>query len=323
MRASVGPHTFLLMCMVAAGVVLADSPGLPVSVSTTAQTTAQLNGLYLRLDASNDPLTGALALANGSAAAPSLTWNAGGVNTGFFTASAGLTGWAAGGVQELTLSATGITPAATSGLNLGTSALPFGSLDVAAGTLALPALRMGDTNSGFVGGADQVQLSLNGVVNWLFATTASTSSVAVNPVANDTLDLGTASLGWNEVFVGTNIVGTGSAKALSIQDAEGVSVQSSAGSVTLSPTGRDWAFSSATFTGPKVIDASQPSGLQLPTSISIAPGAALACTAATAGRITYVDDTDDASAAFVCICHATSAGVYAYRNIADLTSVCP
>lgn len=259
----------LLIALVGlAGVALADSPGLPVTTTRGGATTSALSGTFLKIDASNDPLTGQLQVAAGTAATPALAWVTGGTTTGFFAPSAGnlqfssagvanvvfnstefrpatngqLTlgnatiGWsrafigagaaatpaltlanstntglfgsstavdvAIAGGGEVEVNATSTNPLAAGGNQLGTAALPWGSLDVQAGAIATPSLRMGDTNSGVSGGADVVTISTGGTSAVVYDNTNATEARNVLPSVG-TLNLGSTSNIWSTLFAGT------------------------------------------------------------------------------------------------------------------------
>lgn len=66
-----------------------------------------------------------------------------------------------------------------------------------------------------------------------------------------------------------------------------------------------------------------PPTMQVPSAIATAPGTAPACSSSTPAAMVYIDDTDDAFPAFLCMCAANAAGTYAYRPIGDFTSACP
>lgn len=197
---------------------------------------------------------------------------------------------------------------------------PVGS--VTAPTVTFGALNS-DTDTGFYStGAGLVALATDGVQRWLYQAGTSTTTTSVLPATSDASELGSTFFNWKTLHVGTSILGSVAAKALSIADADGVSVAATGGDVTLSPGSRDWNFRSTRMVGPKIVDATTPIPLQLPTSISLAPGAAPTCDLAAAGSIVYIDDTNDGISALVCICHANAANVYAYR-LFDGVTACP
>jgi hypothetical protein len=321
MRASVGPLTFFLMCLLAAGVVLADSPGLPVSLANGGKTTAQLDGEYLRLDASNDPLTGALSLANGGVGNPSLTWVVGGINTGFYATTAGALSWGSGGAAELSLTASGIIPAVTSGLSLGTSTLPFLSLDVATGTAALPALRMGDSNSGFFGGADVVNASVNGIQELVIGPNQMT------PFAASGLALGTTSLPFTSLDVAAGTLASpgvrmGDANSGIVGGADTVQIAAGGANVLIlgngTATGLQYVNAANDVTGSGGVVRS----LHFP-SRSVGPTIMLAptCTSALLGAELTLDDTDDFKVGVECKCvlgNDNVTYVWIYRRLLQL-----
>lgn len=61
----------------------------------------------------------------------------------------------------------------------------------------------------------------------------------------------------------------------------------------------------------------------LPTMISTAPSAAPTCNLANAGKMVYIDDTDDASASFICICGTSAANAYVYHSMSATAGGCP
>lgn len=56
--------------------------------------------------------------------------------------------------------------------------------------------------------------------------------------------------------------------------------------------------------------------------IGTTPAAPMACSAATAGVILYVDDTDDGAIPFLCICATDKTGFYGWAKTTDFKALC-
>lgn len=341
---------FLVACALATDAAAQDAPTLPVSIGGGFVSSGAGDTRYLKLDASNDPLTGALNLANGSAAAPSLTWNAGGVNTGFFTASAGLTAWSASGTQELTLSATDIRPAIAGGLSLGTTGVPWLDLHLQAGTAAAPSLRIGDTDSGLIGAAGSMGAVIDAVQE------LSLTATALSPFLDLGQSLGVAGARFQDVFT-SNVRGNNSTINLqsgtTASSAQGVTVTSfsddSADAVALrinttaggGIAGNETSALGAAENGSTVsqlnkLDSTgtgqwvfRTGQIQLSSLTSAAKGVspvgALPCAAGNSGAIWYKEDTDTALAnSQLCLCSRDNGALtYSWKAIGGaLTGTC-
>lgn len=145
-----------LLCLLAFG-ALADNPTLPMSRGAGAGiTSASGDGRYLRLDASNDPLTGQLALnAAGSIASPALVIPSA-LSTGPYLVSAtpATWGWSFGGVEAARMRGTDWASVTTGSWHLNT----------ANGVAATPTFSFaGDTDGGlFRPSADNVSIAAGG-----------------------------------------------------------------------------------------------------------------------------------------------------------------
>lgn len=158
---------FLTLALPAA----AQSPGmLPLGggsgpgVATAGISQATADGRYLKLAADNDPLTGTLQLALGTAALPGLSFAAR-TDDGFYSVAANDLGWATAGFLRMDLS--------TSALTLTVPAL------LAAGSAAAPSFSFSsDANSGVYSvGADDVGIATNGTLRLDVSTTNVTSTL--------------------------------------------------------------------------------------------------------------------------------------------------
>lgn len=126
----------------------------------------------------------------GTAAIPAIAM--GDTNSGFF-GGADILGMSIGGVQELNINSTTLGPIAAGGSALGTTALPFATVNVQTGTALLPSVTMGDTNSGIFGGADLLNFSIGGVQETILNATS------FSPFAAGGLQSGTTTFPWSAV----------------------------------------------------------------------------------------------------------------------------
>lgn len=269
---------------------------------------------------SDQATTGSVNITRGAGSASSPIYSfAGDTNMGLYRSAADTLMIALNGANELSISSTVAGPAAAGGLSLGTTSLPFSTVNLQTGSAGTPSVTMGDTNSGIFGGADILQFSTGGTMR------VSVANGDMSPSANDTYDLGTSGLGYNDVFVGTSIQGTGSAKALIVQDTDGVQISgSTAGNVTLTSNGKDLSIdTNGVVRAPLQTTTTYTAAFRFPGSEYTGGGvSAPTCDSSNPGKSFYVDRTDDAVDAAICVCIRTGAGSYTLRRIDDLTTAC-
>jgi hypothetical protein len=188
------------------------------------------------------------------------------------------------------------------------------------GTAASPAINFNaDQTVGLyrvssgVGGA-----SANSATAYTWSSSAVTAHVPVQPSTDDAIDLGSSTVGWRDVYVANSIAGRTNSKALTITDAEGV---------VITDDGIDWSFRDLSMRHPlsSSTDAATTPTMFLPRRIfaNTSTGTAPNCsTSSHAGQVVYVDRTNDAVAADICVCHANGSNAYAWRKITDLSTAC-
>lgn len=330
----------LLLVALAASAASAQSlPGIPMGVVTPGgKSTASLDGTYLRLDTSNDPLTGVLAVKAGtSTAAPSLTtpdnssvlWiSAGdgaqgrGISINPVAASstdAGVTIFgsaAAASNRSSVLVSTTVVTSASDRYPLRIQA--NGSVDVwkvagngqtyhSDGTASAPTITFSaETNTGlFRGAAGALSITTAGTERMTF------SSAGIIPKTTATYALGSASFVWTTLFAKT-IAGRGAdAAPLLFADDSGYQFTDDGATNTwfaIGATGNLTGFQAATGTSRYI---------KLPGEVA-ATITKPTCNSAIPGAVMYLDDSNDADSSHVCVCAADSAGVFSWEDITFL-----
>lgn len=239
------------------------------------------------------PVIVPLGTATATAVAPT-----GDANTGLFSTGADNLSFATGGTSRMSIATTRIDAFLPIGATNGTAAAPgltfasesgMGLSRISAGVMGLS-----------TAAAERARVSSAGLT-----MAAGTSVLATT---DNTQDLGSSTVTWNEVFAQSLVGKTTGGVALTITDPDGVTMTGAANITLDSASGIDLA--SSRIRAPT--SATTVNLLRLPSTIGTVPDALPTCTASLAGATTYLDDTDDGKPAVVCICGADAANAYSW-----------
>lgn len=168
--------------------------------------------------------TGGMSLPDGTAAAPSLNFTED-PDSGIYRIGANNIGVSLGGVSELNLTATALSPSTTGGSSLGTASLLWNDIYFSGealgsnGTAALPTFSFsGDPNTGIYRKSEnEIGLAANGV-GYVAMDTGS-----LFPITHNLTELGYGSIRWKNSFVqgysATGVAATVTAAGTTVADA--------------------------------------------------------------------------------------------------------
>lgn len=160
--------------------------------------------------------------------------------------------------------------------------------------------------------------SRGGQAVWRWGQGYNETVALLRPATDDAVDLGTTSLGYRSLYVDTSIVGNTAAKSLAIIDDDAVQVSGSGYDLTVDQVST---FSQSTSTNYGLAPA-----MRLPARVfsgaTTGSGGPTCAGSGDAGVMLYVDRTDDAVDAEVCVCRANAAGTYQFRRIDDFSVAC-
>lgn len=285
----------LALVVGASGVALAGPWGGPWSGSG-GPSIGYLNTLYCQL--AGCTMTGVMLSPAGSATAPSIGWSADsdGSGTGIYRSAANQVAITNNGTQSCRFEADGafvcrtVTGQPANGFfNVGTSGAAFMSLVIESGTT--PTLNIGGGQSSASLGNTLSSTGTGGNLRIMTgANAASEIAVVLGTSANTTAQ--------TDLIIGHNITGS-----------------------TVTAT--------HTFEGDGTLKASQtttgtPPTWRVPTAIANDTITLPTCsTSADAGKLVYVDDSNDTAVAVLCVCRAGSDdSTYALVQVADNTTAC-
>ncbi|MCC7107996.1 MAG: hypothetical protein IT382_01800 [Deltaproteobacteria bacterium] len=236
----------------------------------------------------------------GSAAAPAMSFSTD-TNTGFYRSGADAISWSTGGTQRGVLNS-----------NEANFYMP---LSVDAGSAAAPSIRFsadndtglysdtantvrvagGGTRAASIAAGAFVVYDTDGTTTLFGAQTGAAftgSGIDFTPGADNTSDLGLSSYRWNQVYSEKlqNGAATAGSSALELND---------------------------DVVCPQQSTSSAPNTFRLPAHLAsdVTSNRPTCSTSADAGKLLYIDDTDDTVVAGVCVCGANAANAYGWRSI--------